>query len=69
MQYAELDARVNEGWPAYKAALDAAGKAYTLHMYPGANHGFQNDTTTRYDAEAARLSCRRTIEFFDENLV
>jgi len=69
IHYGELDTRVNEGWPAYKAALDAAGKTYTMHMYPGANHGFHNDTTPRYDEEAARLSWRRTIEFFEKNLV
>ncbi len=69
IHYGELDTRVNEGWPEYKAALDAAGKTYTMHMYPGANHGFHNDTTPRYDDEAARLSWRRTIEFFEKNLV
>jgi len=69
IHYGELDTRVNEGWPAYQAALDAAGEVYTMHMYPAANHGFHNDTTPRYDAEAATLSWRRSIEFFRENLV
>jgi len=69
IHYGELDARVNEGWPAYREALDEAGKDYTMHMYPGANHGFHNDTTPRYDAEAAVLAWGRTIEFFRENLV
>lgn len=69
IHYAELDTRINEGWPAYREALDEAGKEYTMHMYPGANHGFHNDTTPRYDAEAAELSWRRTIEFFRRNLV
>ena len=69
IHYGELDTRVNEGWPAFKEALDAAGKAYTMHMYPGANHGFHNDTTPRYDEAAAALAWRRTIEFFDRNLV
>jgi carboxymethylenebutenolidase len=69
IHYGELDSRVNEGWPAYKEALDAAGKEYTMHMYPGANHGFHNDTTPRYDEEAAALAWRRTIEFFGRNLV
>ena len=69
IHYAELDTRSNEGWPAYREALDEAGKEYTMHMYPGANHGFHNDTTPRYDAEAAELSWRRTIEFFRRNLV
>lgn len=66
---ASLDTRVNEGWPAYKAALDAAGKEYTMHMYADANHGFHNDTTPRYDKASADLAWRRTIEFFAENLV
>jgi len=69
IHYGELDTRVNEGWPAYKEALDAAGKEYTMHMYSGANHGFHNDTTPRYDEEAAALAWRRTIEFFAKNLV
>ncbi len=69
IQLAELDTRVNEGWPAYEAALDAAGKEYTMHMYPNANHGFHNDTTPRYDRESAELAWHRTIEFFRDNLV
>jgi carboxymethylenebutenolidase len=68
LQYAELDERINEGWPAYEAALKAAGKTYTAHMYPGVNHGFHNDTTPRYDAEAAKLAEERTIAFFKEHL-
>ena len=69
IHYGELDTRVNEGWPAYKEALEAAGKQYTMHMYSGVNHGFHNDTTPRYDEEAAALAWRRTIEFFAKNLV
>lgn len=69
IQLAELDTRVNEGWPAYEAALKAAGKTYTMHMYANANHGFHNDTTPRYDKAAADLAWQRTIEFFNENLV
>ncbi len=68
IHYAELDERVNAGWPEYEAALRAAGKEYTMHMYPGANHGFHNDTTPRYDAEAAVLAQERTIAFFREHL-
>ena len=64
-----LDERVNAGWPAYKAALDNAGKVYTEYNYEGANHGFHNDTTPRYDPAAAELAWQRTVEFFDENLV
>jgi len=65
----ELDKRVNAGWPDYEAALKANGKAYTMHMYEGANHGFHNDTTPRYDAEAAELAWARTLAFFAEHLM
>lgn len=65
---AELDTRVNEGWPAYEAALKQAGVRYTAHMYPKANHGFHNDTTPRYDDAAAKLAWERTIKFFNETL-
>ncbi|WP_416899454.1 MAG: YghX family hydrolase [Minwuia sp.] len=68
IHYAELDERINQGWPDYKAALDAAGKDYTVHFYPGANHGFHNDTTPRYDAEAAELAWSRTLDFFRQHL-
>lgn len=65
---AELDTRVNEGWPAYEAALNKAGVRYTAHMYAKANHGFHNDTTPRYDEAAAKLAWERTIAFFNETL-
>ena len=68
IHYGGLDERVNAGWPDYKAALDAAGKTYVMHMYEGANHGFHNDTTPRYDEAAARLAQDRTIAFFNEHL-
>jgi carboxymethylenebutenolidase len=68
LHYAELDQRVNEGWPAYEAALKAAGVRYTAHMYPGVNHGFHNDTTPRYDEGAAKLAWSRTVEFFKQHL-
>ena len=68
LHYAELDTRVNEGWPAYEAALKQAGVKYTAHMYPKANHGFHNDTTPRYDEAAAKLAWTRTIEFFKQHL-
>jgi len=64
----ELDKRVNAGWPAYEAALNASDKQYQMHMYPDANHGFHNDTTSRYDPEAAELAWSRTLAFFKENL-
>lgn len=68
IHYAGLDERVNAGWPEYQRALDAAGKDYTVHIYPGVNHGFHNDTTPRYDEEAARLAQERTIVFFNQHL-
>jgi carboxymethylenebutenolidase len=68
LHYAELDTRVNEGWPAYEAALKANKKEYTAHMYPNVNHGFYNDTTPRYDKAAADLAWKRTVDFFKEKL-
>ena len=64
----ELDKRVNAGWPAYEAALKAGGKQFQMHMYPGANHGFHNDTTSRFDPEAAELAWSRALAFFKKNL-
>ena len=68
LQYAELDKRVNAGWPAYEEALKANEKEYTAYIYPNTNHGFHNDTTGRFDPEAAKLAWSRTIEFFNANL-
>jgi len=68
LHYAELDKRVNAGWPAYEAALKKADIDYTMHMYPGVNHGFHNDTTPRYDETAAKLAWKRTIDFFNGKL-
>ena len=68
IQYAGLDERINGGWPAFEEALQAANKTYTMHMYPNVNHGFHNDTTPRYDEEAASLAQERTIAFFNEHL-
>ncbi|HEY5550828.1 MAG TPA: dienelactone hydrolase family protein [Opitutaceae bacterium] len=68
LQFAELDKGVNAGWPAYEEALKAAGVEYTAHVYPGVNHGFHNDTTPRYDKDAAELSWSRTIAFFKGKL-
>jgi len=68
MHYGSLDERVNAGWPAYEAALKANGKQYAVHFYEGANHGFHNDTTPRYDEAAARLAWSRTLEFFNKHL-
>nr|WP_317235788.1 dienelactone hydrolase family protein [Niabella hibiscisoli] len=68
IQYAELDTRVNEGWPAYEAALKENNKTYTMYMYPKVNHGFHNDTTPRYDRAAAELAWKRTVDFFKDKL-
>jgi len=68
LHYASLDKRINDGWPAYEAALKANHVTYTAHMYEGANHGFHNDTTPRYDEAAAKLAWRRTVDFFNKYL-
>ena len=68
LHYGELDTRVNEGWPAYEAALKAAGKTYEAYIYPGANHGFHNDSTPRYDKAAADLAWERTLGWFKKYL-
>lgn len=68
LQFGELDKRVNAGWPEYEAALTAHGKEYKAHIYKNANHGFHNDTTPRYDREAAELAWDRTVAFFKEKL-
>jgi carboxymethylenebutenolidase len=68
LHFAELDTRVNEGWPAYEAALKEHNKEYTAYMYAKANHGFHNDTTPRYDKAAAELAWKRTIDFINEKL-
>jgi len=68
LHFAENDERVNASWPAFETALKAAGVSYTAHVYPGTQHGFHNDTTPRYDPEAAQLAWRRTVEFFDRTL-
>jgi carboxymethylenebutenolidase len=69
LQYAELDTRVNAGLPDYEVALKANKVEYTLHIYPGVNHGFHNDTTPRYDEAAAKLAWQRTIDFFKGKLM
>ena len=68
LHFGELDKRVNEGWPAYEAALKEHGKEFKAYIYKNANHGFHNDTTPRYDREAAELAWKRTIDFFKEKL-
>ena len=68
LHYAGLDDRVNAGWPAYEAALKKSGIAYEAYIYPGVQHGFNNDTTPRYDPSAAALAWRRTLDFFNRYL-
>lgn len=68
LHYAELDQRVNAGWPDYEKALQANNIAYTAYIYPGVNHGFHNNTTPRYDEAAAILAWQRTIAFFNDKL-
>jgi carboxymethylenebutenolidase len=68
LHYAELDTRVNEGWPAYEKALKENKKEHTAYMYANTNHGFHNDTTPRYDKAAAELAWKRTIDFFSKHL-
>jgi len=68
LQYAGLDTRVNSGWPAYEEALKANHVTYTAYVYEGANHGFHNDTTPRYDQANAKLAWQRTLDFFAKYL-
>ena len=68
IHYAGKDERVNAGWPAYEAALKAAGVRFDAHIYPGVEHGFNNDTTPRFDAAAAGLAWSRTMAFFKTQL-
>jgi carboxymethylenebutenolidase len=68
IHYAGLDIHVDEGWPAYEAALKENKKEYTEYIYPNVNHGFHNNTTPRYDKAAADLAWQRTIDFFNQKL-
>ncbi len=68
LHYASLDTRVNSGWPAFEEVLKANHVTYTEYMYEGANHGFHNDTTPRYDEAAAKLAWQRTLDFFNKYL-
>jgi carboxymethylenebutenolidase len=68
IHYAEKDDRVNAGSAAYEAALKANNVPYQVHVYPGTQHGFNNDTTPRYDKAAATLAWQRTLEFFGKHL-
>jgi len=68
LQYAGLDTRVNEGWPAFETVLEENHIDYEAYFYENVNHGFHNNTTPRYDEKAATLAWERTIEFFKETL-
>jgi carboxymethylenebutenolidase len=67
-QYGELDTRITEGWPSFDAALAEAGVPHEGHIYKGANHGFHNDTTPRYDEAAAKEAWQRTVDWFKKYL-
>jgi carboxymethylenebutenolidase len=68
LQFAEQDKRVNDTWPQYKAVLEANRVNFQSYVYPGTQHGFHNDSTSRYDAQAAELAWERTLAFFAEHL-
>jgi carboxymethylenebutenolidase len=68
LHYGEKDTRITAGWPAYEKALKAAKVSYKAYIYEGANHGFHNDTTPRYDEQAAKLAWKRTVDFFNNTL-
>jgi carboxymethylenebutenolidase len=68
LHYASLDTRITQGWPAYEEALKANHVRYQAYIYEGANHGFHNDTTPRYDDAAARLAWQRTLDFLNKYL-
>ena len=68
LHYGSLDARLTGGWPAYEEALKANHATYEGFVYEGANHGFHNDTTPRYDEKAAKLAWDRTLAFFNKYL-
>lgn len=68
IHFAAVDERINAAWPNYEAALKAANVRFTAHTYPGTQHGFNNDTTPRFDAAAAKLAWDRTLAFFAQTL-
>jgi carboxymethylenebutenolidase len=68
MHFAGVDERINASWPVYEAALKAADVRYTAHQYVGTQHGFNNDTTPRFDAAAAKLAWERSLAFFNQTL-
>ncbi|MEP1587910.1 MAG: YghX family hydrolase [Tateyamaria sp.] len=68
IQMGELDERINAGWPEFETALKANDKTYKGYIYEGANHGFHNDSTPRYDEEKAELAWGRTLDWFNSHL-
>jgi carboxymethylenebutenolidase len=68
IHYAESDERINALWPAFETALKASNVSYQMHMYPGTQHGFHNNSTPRYNEAAAKLAWERTVTFFKTNL-
>jgi carboxymethylenebutenolidase len=68
VHYAGLDTRINAGRPAFEAALKARAIPHEMHVYEGANHGFHNDTTPRFDEAAAKLAWERTLAWFNRYL-
>ena len=68
IQSAEVDERINASWPDYEKALKAANVKYERYQYPGTQHGFNNDTTPRYDAAAAKQAWERTVAFLNAHL-
>jgi carboxymethylenebutenolidase len=68
LHYASLDTRLTGGWPAWETALKANNLTYQEYVYEGANHGFHNDTTPRYDEAAAKLAWQRSVDFFSKYL-
>lgn len=68
VQSAEDDARINAAWPDYEVALQAANVDYVRHVYSGTGHGFHNNSTPRYNEEAANLAWSRMIDFFNQHL-
>lgn len=68
IHFAGIDERINAAWPAYETALKAANAPFEAHQYAGTQHGFNNDTTPRFDAAAAKLAWQRTLDFFAKHL-
>jgi carboxymethylenebutenolidase len=69
IHFAGVDERINSAWPAYETALKSAGAKYTAHQYAGTQHGFNNDTTPRFDAAAAKTAWERSMTFFGQTLL